>query len=137
MIVLVMLAERFVVRHAFDFLSPDDHAYSRSAKFAAKNSRNYDILCFGESLTKLGVVPRVIRERTGRQAYNLALSGSPPMASYFLLRRVLESGAKPRAVIVDFSPILLRTGPRQALQRWASMVSTAEAWEAVTRTFSA
>jgi hypothetical protein len=35
-------------------------------------------------------------------AYNLALSGGQPFPMYVALRRALESGARPRAILVDF-----------------------------------
>ena len=36
------------------------------------------------------------------RAYNLAVHGGGPQASYLLLRRSLDSGARPRALVVDF-----------------------------------
>jgi hypothetical protein len=60
------------------------------------------ILCFGTSLTRFGISPRVLEETLQLPAYNLALSGGQPFPSYLMLRRTLEAGAKPRAILVDF-----------------------------------
>jgi len=61
----------------------------------------HDVLCFGDSQMKFGIAPHVVAARTGRPAYNLAIVGGQPPASYFLLRRALEAGARPSAVLFD------------------------------------
>jgi hypothetical protein len=129
MVVLIAMVEMFVARRKMAFLDMDDWAYRRTRQVATREARRYDLLCFGDSLVKLGVVPRAIEERTGWRTYNLAISGSQAPASYFLLRRVLASGAKPRAVVVDFHPPLLGVGPRHNRSRWASLLSWGEAAE--------
>jgi hypothetical protein len=60
------------------------------------------ILCFGTSLTRFGISPRVLEETLHLPAYNLALSGGQPFPSYLMLQRSLAAGAKPRAILVDF-----------------------------------
>jgi hypothetical protein len=81
-----------------------------------------EILTFGDSLIKLSMLPRILEARLGRSAYNLAVLGGQPPTSYLLLRRVLESGHHPRALIVDFSPLLLGMDPRANLEWWAPLV---------------
>jgi hypothetical protein len=134
MIALVVLAEGFVSRRSLELLDADDWAYRLSARAASRDARRYDVLCFGDSLTKLEIVPRAVSERSGLRAYNLAVSGSQPASSLALLRRVLDSGARPSAVVVDFFPPLLRLGPRHNLGRWANVLGPVEmlrlAWSA-------
>ncbi len=72
-----------------------------------------EILCLGDSRIKLGVLPRVLEERLNLTSYNLALLGGQAPSSYFLFRRLLEHGARPRAVLVDFSETLLAFSPSQ------------------------
>lgn len=78
-----------------------------------------EVLCFGDSLIKLGIVPRVLEERLGRSSYNLAVLGGPAPASHELLRRVLDRGCRPRAMVVHFSPLLLGMDPKAGLEWWA------------------
>jgi hypothetical protein len=78
-----------------------------------------EILCFGDSLIKLGILPRVLEDRLGMSAYNLAILGGQAPTSYFLLVQVLEQGHRPRALIVNFSPLLLATDPRVNLEWWS------------------
>ncbi len=78
-----------------------------------------EVLCFGDSLIKLGIVPRVLEERLGRSSYNLAVLGGPAPASQVLLRRVLDRGFQPRALVVHFSPLLLGMDPKAGLEWWA------------------
>jgi len=78
-----------------------------------------DVLCFGDSLIKLGVLPRVIENRLGGTAYNLAVLGGQAPHSYCLLRHVLERGHRPRALVINFSPLLLGMDPRVNLEWWS------------------
>jgi hypothetical protein len=72
-----------------------------------------DILCLGDSRIKLGVLPRVLEARLNLTSYNLALLGGQAPSSYFLFRRLLERGSRPRALFVDFSETLLAFSPSQ------------------------
>ena len=69
------------------------------------------MLCLGDSRIKLGLLPRVLEDRLGVSAYNLGILGGQAPASYFLLRKVLERGIRPRAILVDFSESLLSFSP--------------------------
>jgi hypothetical protein len=101
MIVLVSAVESFV-RHDFPNRAP---SYSLEWRKTAQNVRHEaprnEILCFGDSLVKVGVAPRVLEDRLGKRVFNLALSAGQPVASFFLFRRALEAGARPVAVVVD------------------------------------
>ena len=66
----------------------------------------------GDSLAKLGVAPSLVEARSGRSVYNLAVCAGQAPSSYFLLRRVLDSGARPTAILVDFFPRLLQVPPQ-------------------------
>ncbi len=96
---------------------------------AAGDPGGAEILCFGDSLVKLGMLPRVLESRLGESAYNLAVLGGQPPSGYFLLRRVLASGHRPRALIVHFSPLLLDTDPRLGLEWWAALPGVGERLE--------
>ena len=129
MIVLVALVERIINANASSLFDADEWAYRWTTREAGRSARSAAVLCFGDSLIKLGVVPQVIAERTGKETFNLAVSGSQAPASYFLLRRALEAGARPAAIIVGFTPPLVRVGPRHNLTRWPVLLRP---WEAAT-----
>ena len=71
-----------------------------------------EVLAFGDSMVEFGVLPGVIAERSGLRAINLAVHDGSPAVSYFLLRRALEAGARPRAIVVDFMPHQLARSQR-------------------------
>jgi hypothetical protein len=73
-----------------------------AAEMAAREAPGCDLLVFGDSQAKCGVYPAVLETGLGTRAYNLAILASPPPASYFLLRRALDAGARPRAILVGY-----------------------------------
>ncbi len=100
---------------------------------ASEPESRAEILCFGDSLVKLGILPRVLEARLGRSAYNLAVLGGQPPAGQFLLRRVLDSGHCPRALIINFSPLLLGMDPRVNLEWWGTLPPARERSEVAWR----
>jgi hypothetical protein len=128
MVALAVAVELFLARHPLAFGLPDWGEWSRSGRAARERAPGCDVLCFGDSMMKDGLQPRVIVARLGRPAYNLAVSATPPPASYFLLRRALASGARPAAVVVGFSPSLLADHPRTA-PLWGQLLDAREAFE--------
>jgi hypothetical protein len=139
MLGLMILVESFVARHAVDFTPWGSFAWRLSSEAATREGRSRKVLCFGDSLVKLGVIPRVLEERLGMPAYNLATCAAQAPTSYFLLRRALASGARPKAVIVDFKPNLLAGGPRELARCWQELLTWREcaelSWEARDPTF--
>jgi hypothetical protein len=86
-----------------------------------------EVLCFGDSLVKTGVVPAVIESTLGLRTYNLAALGAPPPASFFLLRRALEAGAKPRAIVFDFKATTLVSEYNGFVRDWAELLDPRDA----------
>jgi hypothetical protein len=122
---LILVLEWLVVHHGIA-ASPHSRLTSswRSARRAAAGPEGQaEILCFGDSLIKLGILPRALEARLGATAYNLAVLGGQAPSSYFLLRQALEEGHRPRAVIVNFSPLLLATDPRFNCDGWIALAS--------------
>ncbi len=129
MIGCVVLVEFFVAAHSMSFYDVDEWAYRWTARRADHGLRDCDVLCFGDSLTKLSIIPKIVQDQTNRPVFNLAVSGGQAPASYFLLRRALDAGAKPSAVLIDFNPPLLRAGPRHNLNRWPAFLNPIETWQ--------
>jgi hypothetical protein len=74
----------------------------RHARYAAvSRAPGCEILCLGSSMVKLGIGARIIGAETGKPTYNLAMSAASLPANYFVLRRALKAGARPRAVLID------------------------------------
>ncbi|MBX6312139.1 MAG: hypothetical protein IRY99_04355 [Isosphaeraceae bacterium] len=141
MLGLVLLAEGFIRRHTLDLATPLAANYRLAAQAARDEGPQCEVLCFGDSQIKFGVIPRVIEERAGRSAYNLALIGGQPPATYILLRRALEAGARPTAVLVNFKANMiagdLRTNRRNLAELLDLRDCLALAWAYRDATFFA
>ncbi|MFO0951684.1 MAG: hypothetical protein U0835_11140 [Isosphaeraceae bacterium] len=83
------------------------HADHETAVSLSKQAVDGDLLCFGDSLLKCALFPRVVEEHSGIRAYNLAIAGGTAPVSYAMLCRALDQGVRPRAVMVDFESLLL------------------------------
>jgi hypothetical protein len=131
MITLVVAIEWHEARHAFLFARNGGESWRFASVKLKRKSQGREILCFGDSTMNFGVVPAVLQEQTGRRAYNLSLhSGSAP-SSYFLLRRAVEAGSRPSALVVDFQYGILEDGPASQTRPypWAELLSLREALE--------
>jgi hypothetical protein len=126
MLALVLAAEGFVARHHLDVTSPTFASWSLSARAAGRDAPGRDVLFLGDSLVKHGLVPRVFEARSGRTAYNLSVCAAQAPMTYFLLRRALDAGARPTAIVVDFKPGLLAGGPECLLSGWQEFVGPRE-----------
>jgi hypothetical protein len=102
MLALVAATERYIAGRNIDFGTLLTIEYRRTGKAAVKEAPRAELLCFGTSLTRVGISPNILKERTGLAAYNLGLSGGQPFATYTMLRRALDAGARPKAVVVDY-----------------------------------
>ena len=101
MLGLALAVELWVARHHLDLAPEYSAEWLKTNREARRQARRNEIFCFGDSLVKVGVAPRVLEARLEKHAYNLALSGGQPIASYYMLRHALEAGGRPTAVLVD------------------------------------
>ena len=110
-------------------------------RIVARDSAKGEVLFFGDSLVKFGIVPKVVAAHVGKPTRNRALIGGQPMSSYFLLRRALESGARPAAIVADFHGFLLAQPPRFSTQPLSGFATTTEwldlAWATMDPDFAA
>ena len=126
---LIAAVESAIGRKEFDWALPwslDWQIHGRSAEAFADGQ---DLLIFGDSIAKFGLIPRLIDEERGGRSYNLALCNGQATTSYFLLRRIVDSGAKPSAIVVDFTPHMLARGPWLNARNWPELLTAPEAWE--------
>lgn len=128
-VLLIVLTERYVARHALEFVRPENWEWRLSARESRRQALKADVLGFGTSMVKMSVLPNVIEAQSGRRVYNLAVCGGLPPASYFLLRRALESGAKPEALVVDFHPHFITKDHWQAAGYWPDLLDLRDAFD--------
>jgi hypothetical protein len=93
--------EAWVASREADFRSVSAACYRYSVDQVAR-AQGRAVLCFGDSLVKTGVAPRVLDQHGAGPSLNLACLGARPAFSYFLLKRAIDRGASPRAIVVDF-----------------------------------
>jgi hypothetical protein len=127
MLALVAAAERFVARHeGLDFTTVWASGWRYAGRAAGRDGPGCEVLCLGDSLVKFGVLPSALQGRLGRKATNLALCVGQPPATLAVLRRALDAGARPKAVVVDFTEHLLSVGPRRNRRHWPELLDVAE-----------
>src|SRR5262249_46347702 len=110
MLGLVVAIESFVARDLLDFSDPVSLSWRLAARWAAHAAPGRPVRSAGDSLIKPGLIPRVIPARSGLAATNLAIARGPAPATFFLIRRAFDSGARPAALVVDFKPNVLAGG---------------------------
>jgi hypothetical protein len=131
---LVIITERAISRDDLEFTetTPTNWAFSkRASKSIAPRT---DILFFGTSLIKFGVLPKAVESATGLSAYNLAANSGHMPTSYFLFKRALDAGARPKAVVVDCedAPVWEEVRDQQAealrvnLRNWPELLDLRE-----------
>jgi hypothetical protein len=105
-----------------------------SVRAAGSLTPGRDVLCLGDSLMKLSVVPGLAVEGPGRSGYNLGVSGSQPPTGYALLRRAFEAGARPSVVLLSYSVRALQGESEASIDHWSLFLGHREclelAWEA-------
>jgi hypothetical protein len=104
-------------------------SWNEAARAALGSEARADVLCVGDSLVKLGILPRVLEHRLGFRAYNLGVLGGQAPTTYFLLQKVLAHGNRPRALLVDFSEDLLALAPGLNPTCWPDSVGHCQGLE--------
>ena len=137
MLVLLVLIESFIVSRDLDFVHPWSWDWRLTGQAARKEAKDCEILCLGDSLVKFGVPPRVLEARLGRKAYNLAIGAANAPTTYFLLRRAIEAGAKPKVIVVDYKPHLLTYDLDSYTRHWPEFLTARECLELAFETRSA
>ena len=129
MIALVAIVEANISRHPLRFTDTASLSWRLGLEAISRGAERCEVACLGDSLVKIGVIPEVIRAGSGRTAYNFAMAQAPAPATYFLLRRLIEAGGKPSAIVVDFKPSVLAGGPRFSLRHWQTVLNPRECLE--------
>ena len=126
MLGLMVVIENIVARDVLDFSDPVSLSWRLAARSARDEAPRCSVLCAGDSLVKHGLIPKVITARSGLASVNLAVARGPAPATFFLVRRALEAGARPAALVVDFKPNVLVGGPRYNVRYWQEILTFRE-----------
>lgn len=129
MAALIAVIEIVVAHHGRELTRFPIHDWKFNGRAARRATTDCDVLCLGDSLVKFGLSPEVLGARLGSKTYNLALCDGQITSSYYMLRRALDAGARPSAVVIDAAPHLLSAEPRHNLRQWPELFDPAEAIE--------
>jgi hypothetical protein len=129
MLVLVVGVESFVDGHSRNFRHPWAWDWYLADRAARKKVADCEVLCFGDSLMKFGVSPNVIEQASGWKTYNLAVGVGQIPGSYFLLRRALEAGSHPKAILLDTIPHMMSARPDANANLWPVLLSYRDCFE--------
>ncbi|WP_422926725.1 hypothetical protein [Singulisphaera sp. PoT] len=129
MLALIVAGELLVGSHRMEFSDPVSWNWRLSAEDAVERAPEASILCVGDSLVKHSVIPSILEDRTGLKTYNLGLARGPAPATYFMLKRALDAGARPKAVVIEYKPGVLVGSPRYNLRYWQEILTLQECLE--------
>jgi hypothetical protein len=129
MIALVILVEGTIWRRRLEWSDPVSLSWRFADRAARGDARGADVLYLGDSLVKHGLVPAVVHAESGLKGANLATARGPTLLSYFLLRRAVEAGARPSAIVIDTKPAVLIGGVEFNAHYWPAALSAPECIE--------
>lgn len=129
MLLLISAVELSILHHRLTFLTFDTLTWFLTEQAVAREAQTSQILCFGDSQVKFGLIPQAIEREAKLTAFNLAVNAGPAPASYFALRKVLDGGARPLALVVDFAPHVLMKPPQLGPSFWTELLGWPELME--------
>ena len=129
MVVLVIAIEASVSRRRLDFSDPTSLSWQYADRAARRDAPGCDVLFLGDSLVKHGLIPSVFQESSGLRGANLSAARGPALFSYFALRRALDSGARPSAIVLDTKPAVLMGGVDYNAHYWPAALTPRECLE--------
>ncbi len=125
-IAIVVAGERAIDRGRLEYAGMIAF-WDETAQAAEREAVGSDILFVGDSLVKLGLLPAVFDGHASMRSYNLGMASSAPPAGYFVVHRALSAGARPKAIVVGYSPFLLRESLSKQSNEWPELLRPAEA----------
>jgi len=129
MISLVVAIEANVSRRWRELSDPTSLSWQYADRAARYDAAGRDVLFLGDSLIKHGLVPSVFERESGLRGVNLSAARAPALFSYFVLRRALESGARPSAIVIDTKPAVLMGGVDYNAHYWPAALTPRECLE--------
>ena len=129
MVVLVAAIEANLERGGADRANPTEAGFEWALGSATTDPGVADVVVLGDSVLKFGFSPPAFGRGTGRRADNWATVGTPPAVALSLLRAHLRAGGRPRAIVVDFKPLLLDNDGLPDSDAWARVATLADGLE--------
>ncbi len=126
---LIVAIEWNLGRNWLDLSDPVSLSWRYADDAARTDAAGCDVLFLGDSLVKHGLIPSVVTRESGIKSVNLAAARAPALMTYFALRRALESGARPRAIVINTKPAVLIAGVDYNAGYWPSALSARECIE--------
>jgi hypothetical protein len=117
MLALIVGVESLLMEHDYDFTTLIASNWRIEGQAPSRVAAKNEILCFGDSMVKFGLQPKILGATIGKPSYNFGLYCGSPASSYYMLKRSFDSGSKPAAVVVDFQPELIMTDSLKILNR--------------------
>ncbi len=121
MVALVVAVESFIALNDLKFSRIEAKDWKTSAQTAKSLSQFGGILVVGDSQVKFGLLPMVLESKVGQPVECLAVQGGQAPSTFFLLRKALESGARPSAIVVNWEPHLLKDGVEHNVRMWPEL----------------
>jgi hypothetical protein len=129
MIGLVVTIESLFAARWLTFSDPVSLSWRFSVEAARTEAPRSELLCLGDSLAKHGVIPSLIEAESGLRTVNLAAARCPTVMTYFVLRRALDAGARPAAIVINTKQAVLLGNPDFNAQYWPAVLSPRECLE--------
>ena len=101
----VFLRSDVVIANLIKNIRPVDYgAFVESRIQYLKSEKNYDLIMIGDSHLADAIDTRILEEKCQISAYNLAIYHATPFDNYFFLKKVLDSGKKPKYLVLGTNP---------------------------------
>jgi hypothetical protein len=136
-VALLVVIEGLVVGHWTLLTDPVSLSWRYSALAAENEARECQVLCLGDSLVKHGLVPSVFQQTSGQRTVNLSAAQASTIFTRSLLRRALDSGARPKALIINAKPAVLLGGPEVNARAWQEVLSLRDGFDLLRATGNA
>jgi hypothetical protein len=129
MLVLVLVIEVVIAGRRLDFTTIWADDWRNTSRSAVRHAKEREVLIFGDSLLKFAVLPNRIEELTGIRSFNLALNAGTMPSAYFLLRRTLEAGVRPKAIVADFCTLMLPDRPTRSIRMYPELATPRDVFD--------
>lgn len=126
---LMVAIECNLGRNWLDLSDPVSLSWRYADDAACTEAAGCEVLFLGDSLVKHGLIPSIVESESGIRSINLAAARAPALMTYFALRRALESGARPRAIVIETKPAVLIAGVEYNSGYWPVALSAFECLE--------